>query len=1146
MKIDSPICIATVLLATIPAIAGAQFVIPPAGERQVKPVRGLSYTAREIEEVREAARTEKRFATVYKKWFELTAQWTAKTEAEIDALLPADLAIYADGGTGGDPKTNQPWPKWGAGICSLDKPFEVRSPHTGDIYGVAKEGEPFYDNGNGWVRESDGKRFYFRGIWNSYVIMAVLNSLDAMANTYMLTGDEAVARRTLYLLDKMASMRSKRGEIDGPVDWPYPRRVNEGFFSLMGNQANTRIYQISLILDMVGESNWARQESWSNPGVTVFENIRRHLIRVIEPESMKDLQNHGLSAYSAFLAKALLFGEPENVRKGIGATYGFLDNCVDRDGEYYEVSSSYGNLGYAYGGRLIRLLRNYDPAQYETPSAFPRREEIAGRLDFGNDPRWYALAVQSQFRMRVLGRELSYGDAPPDREIGRGWSTKELSRLRDYVLYFYELTANPAWKEELATIYWGLPGYLRERPSLQISSVGLWKEPEGKAPLKEASVTENAVTPKESILLGGKLTALLRAGEGKASRALFMRGGHSESHAHDDQLAISVYGRGMHLTGEFGYGFYGTPEHLGFGARPAAHQMVVIDEDLPASRSLWRSLPSADIEAFYPYAPAQVVAMSNPAQWSGAGVYRRQSWLIDGADTGNETFYILDLFQVEGGKRHDYFWNAPYLKPSRADGGLLLEGVTLQAKPKIWTLAAHWNAEYVKAEFNTPGKSWGERIVGRTGRIKDEPETDRKIGYWNPAPGNGYGFIYDIKAAETAEPWSAIWNLPDECSLMKWTVVPMDGIETVVSGKSGTLEIGTYHPVVAVRRKDEAGNLKSRFVSVCQVASSNEAWPVRAARPLENIKASDPARAIAIQVELDGGAKDLLLAGESTGASITAGPVTLEGEKGFLRYDAGGVLSAATLIQGTSLKADGLVLEMERPFLEAEVKLVKSAETPHRVEVSESLPIGGMLDGSTALFYGPEGRRYAHNEFFRLGEVKASENGRILSFAGTQGVILSTVEVERVLSPTQLQLRWPNMTGGREAMKSFAGHRLIVEGDAARSATITSLPERKMLHVDSTASFTAGDRLQILAIAPGDTLKIPATAQLLRIREGEWRGRINAGITITLSASAGEVYLLEADGKERGHFAGKDGSVTVKVDQALAPGGVFTLRRVSE
>ena len=1095
--------IALILLMTgTAARSAAPLTVAAPEERPVRPLRGLIYSADEIREVRRIAREDPRLGKLAEEIFKAAGPWLAMTEAEIDALVPPADATFAYG-FAGDPRTDESWPWYGRdGMCSLDRPGEVRSPSSGEVYGTAKPGEPYYDPGTGWVRPEDGKVFYFKGVWNSWVTREFDEAFDALALAYMLRGEERVARRALFILDRVATLRSLRPDDRGVADWPYAPPKGKGFLSHMGNNANRRMVESAIAFDLLAASAVCAEPSPGHPDLTLFENIRRNYFSFFEPEYIaqgESLQNHALIAYTNQIAQGLLFGDGALLESGIGATYGFLDNCINRDGEYYEVSGGYGQLGRSYGGLMVTLLDRYDRARYENAAAMPDPATYPYELKFGRDPRWWQTAVLSQYRLNVLGRDPLYGDAGPDRQIMAGRTAPKLLVNRaSYLRLFHAQTDNPQWKEECRRLYWELPDSARDSFSLDsIGSLGFsqWTEPP--RPEKTAAAASAKARPEPSILLPVKRTALLRAGAGKHERALFMRGGIGSSHGHDDQMALDLYGRGMMLTGEFGYNLAGTPDHRGIGTRGIAHMTAVVDEDLPAS-VLYKHAPTADIAGWGAEGPAQFIEMSNPAMWdrrSGVSEYRRLSWLVD---VSREDFYFVDIFRITGGRTHDYAWNAPYLEPVPEDFGFAIGPVVPKAIEGVWTLAS-LGGKHRDAPWNERGRSWGERLLGNSGRIRNVkiPGEEKLMAdrNWNPAPGNGYGFIYDVKAAETREDWWATWRLHDGKSVMKFTMLNPDG-QTVATGLSPSLKLSHPHAVVVARRSGEKP-LRSRFVSVTQVGDEGR-MPVAECRLLPVETDGDAMGAIAVSIKLADGREDLIIATTDPAHEVKVADVTLKGERAFVRRAADGAVTEAMLSAGSRLAVGDLTLELPAAAWEATVTNVEAGYGANSIEVDRAWTTDDersaeRLVGQPAFFH-PDAATSptaAYNEYFRIEKIERSEGGSAVLRFDDQQIVSSRIEVKSVREDGTVEARWPNELASFGDMRQFDGHLAVVAGDPARRTLVIGYETKTKLRVADPKMLRAGDRLEILAVKPGDRMVIPSSAWAMKSRDGKWTVKAN-------------------------------------------------------
>lgn len=270
----------------------------------------------------------------------------------------------------------------------------------------------------------------------------------------------------------------------------------------------------------------------------------------------------------------------------------------------------------------------------------------------------------------------------------------------------------------------------------------------------------SAAAPAPSAFFGGTQLAILRGGTPFNQMAAVLRGGTSLPHAHDDVLGLNLYGFGMELTADIGYGTFGSAVHLGWGVRKVAHNLVVVNEDRNRNYNLFQIGPGSKVISFAtstPYAPVSLVEMDAAANFQpadGVKEYRRAVLQLDVrtpqaladpfAPMGS---YWIDLFRLQGGQTYDYVFHTRASKLSLFDAN----GTPMKvaALPGVWTLSGLSQPE---ASWDAPGRSWGERIA--TGeRIRDLGVASEGVQprNWTAPPKNGYGFIYDLKAVTEAD-----------------------------------------------------------------------------------------------------------------------------------------------------------------------------------------------------------------------------------------------------------------------------------------------------------------------------------------------------------------------------------------------------------
>ncbi len=1135
MTLAAAVGVLCAAVSSAPAADEALRVASP-DERPVRPYRGLTYTAAGIREVRAVARDTPRGRILAAEVFASVGPWLALSDEAMRALVPAPDATLASG-VAGDPKTNQSWPPAGRGedMCSLDRPGTVRSPHTGDVYGDAPAGAPFHDSGDGWVRPADGRRFYFRGIWNSWIIGQLHAAVDNLALAFMLTGDERTAERGLLILDELATLKARRGEDPGLIDGASYGGANKHALGYSGNNANRRMFDTALSVDLLAGSTAARRPSRGAPGLSILDNLRENYFGIYErsyKENRQTLYNHTTALFSNQIAQAVLFGRPADLAEGIEVIAVWLEQCLTRDGQYYENAGGYERVGVDYAATMMLPLENYRPQNYDNPPDYPDPAAYPFGLRFGNDPRWYSAAFLMKYRMMASGRMIAFGDMWEDRLAIPGQTREWDPRLWcSFARLLYRQTDNPAWKEEIARRYWSLPEAVRNEAVLAtVAGLGMsqWLEPARPAvPLPETA----SLLQTDSDLIPGKMIAIMRSGQGNDHRALFLSGSVHYSHGHDDQMAFILYAKGMCLTGTYGYPSAGSPTHRGWAIKPASHWSLVVNEDLPAPRYPAKNAPPASLQAWVPRlngGACQLVEMSNPFLWQDRIApdmteYRRLLWMVDVSD---EDFYVVDFFRATGGRTHDYLWTGQWLDQPNPAAGFAVQGIAPEPVPRAWTLAG-LNRRWREAAFNAPGRSWAELLEnGKTGMIRaegipsDVPTDSRD---WNPPPENGYGFIYDLRRQTTAANWSATWDLVDGRHTMRLTMVNNED-QDAMTARNPASEAERFHSMVIARRNGPAP-LRSRFAALVEAAPSGR-WPVREAERL----AVPPEAGMGVRMALRNGSSDVLLAGATPASAVAAGDVRLTGARAFVRRDAAGAVAEMVLHEGTALSVGGVALAFDEPAWSATVVEVIPSDTDNQVVVDRPLPWTARLQGRPVVFAGVPGRpgpAYLQDESYRLEQAVPEGRGARLH-VGSQRIVAARVLVEAIEADGGVTSTWPNeVRGGRFADTGlFTGRRVAVSGEPGRATGVAAYPSRRTFQPVEKGLFKPGDRLEFHMIQTGDRARLPHLASLRRTGADSWELWATGEVTVRLPARDGQA-LQTADGAALATAAG--GQVACRV-----------------
>ncbi|NUP99248.1 MAG: heparinase II/III family protein, partial [Armatimonadetes bacterium] len=720
------------------------------------------------------------------------AKWLARSEAEWRAFLPPPGACYAYGFTG-SPKNGQGWGSWGGARCSWEQPGKVTTP-DGQVLPNAQ----YPDDGGGY-HSPDGRIHYFVGSWNAWVTEQWGNAIDQLADAYALTGDEKHADRAAFFLDLLASIYPESSS----GSWDYPSSPPSGRFARPWYQVARVLVRYVEASDLIWNSPALEKPSLrpeleqgfpasprlqqrevgttdvagqSRAGMSRRENISLNLIQdgsyYCYSHSFDGKLHNGHADYMrGALAGGALLGIPEYVEVAVNGPYSLLamvaNNC-DRDGRYYETS-----LGYALHAREL-YLTFLGPLTNWRDKNHPNGYDITADARFRSFYRLPALSVQ------CAGHAPNFGDSGPDNS-----QLFPASRPYDQIDYLMaeELYASSsgAAREEFARILrWLGRGNVERRRETNANRWMLFHaEPVHDGPDALPPDLERQVFG--SWFLGQKGVAILRDGADQHAQAAFLRYGPSLNHGDLDDLGLIYYAKGWQMTYEIGYGLGSTHTQVGWGSQTASHSIVTVDEQSQKGPGSGGSL-----HLFARLPGLKLVEASSPLSYRSQGVseYRRTVAMIgEGEDQ-----ILVDLFRVDGGRQHDYIVGSQFQEQT-------VSGVELGAA-EPGSLAG-------------PDISWGDKqgpdadIIG----LPNKP-------YWNPPPGNGYGFLYQPRRGRPGGPWAAEWKLGGSNEArFQVHFVNEPNTEAITAKAPGLYPRNNNASYAVARRRGDQG-LRSAFASI--------------------------------------------------------------------------------------------------------------------------------------------------------------------------------------------------------------------------------------------------------------------------------------------------------------------------------------------
>ena len=705
-------------------------------------------------------------------------RWLVREDTWLRGVMPKAGAAYAYG-LSGCPICGTGWGAWGRDGGSFDTPGHItcKRGHT-----LPDREHP--DPGTGYVAP-DGRIHYFVGSYNAWVVETLtFDALENLVYAYTLTGDERYASKASVILDAIAAIypSSHKG------CWDYPSNPPSGRLDRPWYQASRVLVHYVDHYDQLANSKAMNSPSIT-PGLTRRKNIEDNLLRdggeyCYKLSKAGRLHNGEADYIRGALAVGLALDIPEYVKWATDGPFGIktlLENDIDRDGAYYEVTPMYSEhtreLYFTFADPLFN----------------------SGVLNLYNHPKVRSYFSPHNLLLNGAGHMPRYGDAPPD-VVKRPMPARPFDRADfDFLEKLYARTHDAEVGGLLAWLANGKIDELRAGPIVDHrvqAGMSIYREPgeergghftEKMWTLFHAGddkIPAPAITPDwdrrltRSDFLGQKGLGVLRAG----NQAVMMRFGPSLNHGHFDDLNINYIARGYELTYDLGYGHTAaTQTQFGWAKQTASHNLVIVDE----RPQMEGGLTGGSLHLFASSPFVQVMEASSEASYSKQNVkeYRRTIALIGSGDDA----YLLDIFRVKGGKQHDWTFHAP-------TQNAVFKGIAFGAE-EPGSLAG-------------PLISWSDKQLA-DGDLMGHPNAPS----WQATPGNGYGFLARPQRTPAAGSWSADWEV-DSSTHVRVTMPTSPATEVITAVANGLYPHYPKARYVMARRSGE--NLESDFVAAIE------------------------------------------------------------------------------------------------------------------------------------------------------------------------------------------------------------------------------------------------------------------------------------------------------------------------------------------
>ncbi len=963
-------------------------------------------------------------------------EWAARDDAWILAQVPGKGACFAYGFTG-CPICGASFGMWDKARASFDNPGHVTCAN-GHVLPDAAHPDP----GTGWVAP-DGRIHYFVGSYNAWVIEKLtLTAAENLAYAYSLTGDDRCAAKAALILDAVASIYPSCDK----GSWDYPSTPPSGRLDRPWYQVSRVLVRLIDHYDQIYNSSSLDQPSLT-AGLTRRQNIETNMLRngaayCYEQSQAGGLNNGEADYIRGTLAAGILLDIPEYISWAVDGPYGIyslLENNISRDGQYYESSPLYSdharNLYVTYAEPLLNC----------------RREPYPNGLDLYAHPKMRAALTLLNLSIAGAGHLPPYGDTMPDlSRLDPGPTPENTSDLMA-ARRLYERTPDSPEKTRAAALRYYLADSPAGKPQGEAGDPNwlLFHQTElpAQVPPLPAEL-ERRITGTH--FLGQEGLGLLRTGK-RAETALLLRFGPSLNHGHYDDLGYNLFGLGYELTYDLGYEYANTHTEVGFAKQTTSHNLVVVDE------TSQQGLTGGSLHLFADFPGVKVIEASSENSYAGKGVslYRRTMALV-GEGPGA---FLVDILRVKGGSRHDYL--------THFRGGLgNLAGVAL-GRADRGSLAG-------------PEFAWGSRQLN-DGDMEGHPQQY----YWNPPPGNGYGFLVHPRRGKMNGAVSAEWQV-DKDAHVRMILAPGPQTEIVAADAPGIKPIFPRADFVIARRRGK--NLSSSFASV--VEPFVESPSVQGVEDVPLSGEPDRIAARALVISRSDGTKDYLYSALDDGTR-TGGSLSFGGRFVLARVK-DGALEALYLIGAQEFQGFGWTVKPGTAGWDSDVESVDIAGSA--LTTSADLPDDGRLDGAMIIFSNPG---YSRATSYRIAKItKEAGRTRILL---DETVVLGKGEATEVKGQKTLVSRIPHEYARsvyRQESGFFRGKR-ILSASGAETKILRATPGKTLeLEVEAASVFKPGEVFHYIDIQQGDKFRVDAIGRLERLPSGEYQYTGTAGADI--------------------------------------------------
>ena len=445
-----------------------------------------------------------------------------------------------------------------------------------------------------------------------------------------------------------------------------------------------------------------------------------------------------------------------------------------------------------------------------------------------------------------------------------------------------------------------------------------------------------------SILMPAANIARMSKGEGSATSQLYMTyAPRYGSHVHYDPLSLALWSNGQELLPDLGY----THSQLHFWSLSTlGHNTVVVDSKdaiQPDAASYGGKVENyANIDN-----TVQVMKASQENAYPGiANEYDREPWYIK--MEGSDESYVLDIFRVNGGNRHEYTLNGDATSKTSSfttdiamqdyNDGLLLPAGTVVTPPTKET-------EKGSAVYG------GEELYYAYAMVQDVDVNSEELvdGKYEIT------MVTNDGTANTAG-MKITGFAGDNSQLFVGKAPSVSGLTQA----QGLQEPKVYMPKMVVRR--DGTDLQSTFINVMEPYAADSSAKITSIEKLETPNPKDVAVKVIYPSSLFPGRNitDVIISNSNPSVPLTVEDITLNGKMAFLRYMNDELVSVYT-IEADSIDVNGSTIKGEGKYTGKVISTLRKAESSAMDAFIVGTSVPETAVGKTITITHPDGSVHA-------------------------------------------------------------------------------------------------------------------------------------------------------------------------------------------